>query len=175
MQNENIIGCAFLVGIVTESKIGYSKVKFPDLDDMTSQWLAINYAFTLGKREAYALAVGTQVNCLMDANLEEGTILGARYSEADTPPTSNNATYLMAFDDGSQLEFDGSGQAIIKAENIKLDGDTTCTGNMTVQKKLTYQGGMSGSGGGGGATATIDGNVRVNGNVNASGSIDENR
>ena len=173
-MNDNIIGCAFLIGIVTESKIGYAKVQFPDLDDMQTQWLAINYAFTLGKREAYALAVGTQVNCLMDANLEEGTILGARYSEADTPPTSNSATYLMAFEGGGHLEFDGAGHAIVKSADITLDGNTTVTGNLTVEKALTYKGGMSGSGGGGGTSATINGNVRVNGNMTASGTIDDN-
>lgn len=143
MSNENIIGCAFLVGIVTESKVGYSKVEFPDLDDMPSQWLAINYAFTLGKKEAYALAIGSQVNCLMDANLEQGTILGARYSDVDVPPTSDNATYLMSFNDGSQLEFDGAGHAIIKSGSIKLDGDVECTGSMDVKGDIHSDGSIT--------------------------------
>ena len=54
----------------------------------------------------------------------------------------------------------------LKNTSLTLDTpQTTCTGNLTVQKALTIQGG------GGGTSTTITGNVSVNGSINASGSI----
>ncbi|ENO0459422.1 phage baseplate assembly protein V [Salmonella enterica] len=69
-------------------------------------------------------------------------------------------------------------QAIVQAENVMVKADTvtvdapqsTFTGNVIVQKKLTWNGGMEGKGGTG-DSAVITGNVRVQGNVRASGSV----
>ncbi|WGM05257.1 hypothetical protein QE197_15890 [Arsenophonus nasoniae] len=44
--------------------------------------------------------------------------------------------------------------------------DTLTTGNLTVQKQLTYLGGMSGSGGKG-AAATINGDIKASGDIQA--------
>ena len=167
-MNDNIIGACFKVGIVVETKVGFSKVRFEDLDDLTTQWLAVNFDFTTGDKQAYALKLNSHVNCLMDSNLEDGCIIGARYSDADTPPTGDTGVYVREFADGSRFEYNqSSGVMTLKAPTVVIDAaQTNCTGALTVGGLLTYKGGMSGSGGSG-AAATISGNVQVSGTVKA--------
>ena len=60
-----------------------------------------------------------------------------------------------------------SGDTVVKAPTVLVDSpESTFTGNVTVQKRLTYQGGMAGSNNQGGPTATIDGGMDItNGDV----------
>lgn len=66
-----------------------------------------------------------------------------------------------------------SDSATIKANKVTIDSpDTTCTGNLTVQKTLAYLGGMTGSGsapGAGGKAAAITGDISATGDVKAGG------
>lgn len=60
---------------------------------------------------------------------------------------------------------------VTAAESVTLDTpDTFCKGNLTIDGKFTYKGGMLGQGGSG-ATARIEGDIEVLGNVQASGTI----
>ncbi|MCU7097927.1 phage baseplate assembly protein V [Salmonella enterica] len=59
----------------------------------------------------------------------------------------------------------------VKATTVTVDApQSVFTGNVIVQKKLTWNGGMEGKGGTG-DSAVITGNVRVRGNVGVSGSV----
>ncbi|EPZ9322167.1 phage baseplate assembly protein V [Salmonella enterica subsp. enterica] len=59
----------------------------------------------------------------------------------------------------------------VKATTVTVDApQSVFTGNVIVQKKLTWNGGMEGKGGTG-DSAVITGNVRVRGNVDVSGSV----
>lgn len=81
------------------------------------------------------------------------------------------ADTLMKLIAGSDVLIKSGTHVTVQAPKVTVDSpDTTCTGNLLVKGKLTYQGGMAGSGGGG-AAASITGNVQVEGNINASGSI----
>lgn len=81
------------------------------------------------------------------------------------------ADTLMKLIAGSDVLIKSGTHVTVQAPKVTVDSpDTTCTGNLMVKGKLTYQGGMAGSGGGG-AAAAITGNVQVEGNINASGSI----
>lgn len=81
------------------------------------------------------------------------------------------ADTLMKLIAGSDVLIKSGTHVTVQAQKVTVDSpDTTCTGNLMVKGKLTYQGGMAGSGGGG-AAAAITGNVQVEGNINASGSI----
>lgn len=71
---------------------------------------------------------------------------------------------------GGNTEIDTNGTVTVKAQgavlvqapSVTLDTPTThCTGDLTVDKLLTYKGGMQGSTNVSGATATIQGNVTV--------------
>lgn len=81
------------------------------------------------------------------------------------------ADTLMKMIAGGDFLIKSGTHVTVQAPKVTVDSpETTCTGNLTVNGKLTYQGGMAGSGGGGTA-ATITGNVSVEGNIDASGSI----
>lgn len=172
-------------GIVYEAKPGFARVQFEDLDGFVSAWLPLIVKKSLKDKECLTLDQGEHVACIMDEYFETGCVLGAVYSEEDTPPTSSKDKYCFNFFDGGQIEYDrASGKLTIVAKgdvdmtaggaitakspvSITLDTpETVCTGDMLVKKKLTYLGGMSGQGGGAGPSAEIDGGVKVsNGSV----------
>lgn len=81
------------------------------------------------------------------------------------------ADTLMRLIAGGDVLIKSDTHVTVQAPQVTVDSpETTCTGNLTVEGKLTYQGGMAGSGGGG-AAATITGNVQVQGNISATGSV----
>jgi len=81
------------------------------------------------------------------------------------------ADTLMKMIAGGDFLIKSGTHVTVQAPQVTVDSpETTCTGNLIVNGKLTYQGGMAGSGGGGTA-ATITGYVSVEGSINASGSI----
>ncbi len=185
----NTGGVSFKTGIVHAVAPGFAQVQFPDLDGLVSAWLQVVVKKTLKDKECYTLDVGEQVACLMDENFENGVVLGAVYSDADVTPVVSPDKLHFRFFDGGSFEYDRSsgtltvvttgpvnltanGAVTVKSPSVTIDApETIITGNLLVQKKLTYQGGMAGSGGEGGASAVIDGSVQVNGDVNATGSV----
>jgi phage baseplate assembly protein gpV len=69
----------------------------------------------------------------------------------------------------SDFGVDAKGDVSLKAKSATIDApETTCTGNLTVDGKLTFKGGMAGSGGGAN-TATIDGSMHVTGDMTNDG------
>lgn len=185
----NTGGVSFKEGIVHAAKPGFAQVQFPDLDGLVSAWLPMVVKKTLKDKECFTLDVGEQVACVLDENFENGVVLGAVYSDADAPPVESPDKLRFQFFDGGSFEYDRSsgtlaivttgpvdvtaaGHVTVKSPvGVTLDTPiTTCTGDLLVKKKLTYQGGMAGSGGSG-AAAVIDGGVQVTGDVNATGSV----
>jgi len=180
-------GVSYKQGIVTESKPGFARVQFEDIDGLVTDWLPVLHMKTLSDQAVWTLDAGEHVSCIMDEYMESGCILGAFYSDADVPPVSSADKFRIQFRDGGSFEYDRSngamtvickgvvdmtadGDVTVKAPKVTLDTpDTICTGNLLVMKLLTYQGGMAGSGGEG-ATAKIQGNVEVtDGDVTADG------
>lgn len=173
-------GCTYKKGIVAESKPGFARVRFDDLDGMTSDWLPTSHANTQDDKDVETLNVGAQVSCLMDARMEDGCIIGAHYSNADAPPVSESTKWHKRFADGTVIEYDkaaqklvvsvrGSmdaivdGDALLKAARVTLDTpETLCTGKLTVQGLLTYLAGLAGQSGGGAGTQ-IQGTVGFTG------------
>ncbi len=159
------------------------RVRFPDLDGLESYWLAVLQPKTHRDRHYWLPDVGEHVACLLDGAGEDGVVLGAVFGDRDPAQGGGPDMFEIRFGNGDVLRHsraDGSwfvqcagavtveagGPAVIKAPSVTLDTpQTTCTGNLTVQKVLAIQGG------GGGTSTTITGNVSVNGNISASGSI----
>jgi phage baseplate assembly protein V len=178
----NTGGATYKQGIVAESKPGFCRVRFDDLDSMVTAWLPVLHPKTQNDKAVWTLDIGEHVSCLMDGNMEDGCVLGAIYSDVDTPPVSSASKFCVQFSDGGSVEYDRAAgvltvvattHVIVRAPSITHDApETTCTGNLTVQGLLTYQGGMAGSGGSGSA-AVIQGNVAVTGNINATGSVQD--
>jgi len=164
------------------------RVRLPDLDNLRTDWLPVGVRKSKADKDYWLPDVGEHVAVLLDGRGEDGVVICAIFSEADAVPVASRDKWHRRFADGTTLDYDrkahqltvncvggitvvAAGQVLVQAPSVTLDTpSTTCTGDLLVQGKLTYQGGMAGSGGGG-AAATIQGNVQVDGNVNASGTV----
>jgi phage baseplate assembly protein V len=96
---------SFKNGIVEDSKPGWAIIRFPDIDDLLTQWLPVVHSKTQDDKQFWTLDIGEQVKCLMDDRLEDGCILGAIYSEVDVPPTDDPDEYGVTFKDGAWFSY----------------------------------------------------------------------
>jgi len=112
-------------GIVSNinEKQATARVQFSDNDGIPSYWLPVLQAKTL-KDKFYILPdIGEQVVCLMDENLEDGVILGAIYSEADTCPVFSKDKITAKFSDGTSIEIDKKlGSLSVTVKDFNLNG-----------------------------------------------------
>ncbi|MGV7963698.1 phage baseplate assembly protein V [Photorhabdus tasmaniensis] len=166
-----------------------ARVRLPECDNMRTNWLNVLQRNTQNNKDYWLPDVGEQVEVLLDANGEDGVILGAIYSSVDKPSANNKDVRGMTYADDAAFYYDRTSHTltinggiqhikiavganvVIYAQQATIDAsETIVTGNMLVKGQLTYQNGLSGSGGNG-AAATIQSNVSVNGNIHATGSI----
>jgi phage baseplate assembly protein V len=107
----------FRVGIVKaqDLTLGRVRVAFPDLDQMTSWWLALVVPKTQNDKACWMPDIGEQVVCLMDENLEDGAVLGAVYSDADSTPVQSADKFHLSFKDGASFEYDRAAHALAVA------------------------------------------------------------
>lgn len=158
-----------------------------DLGDITTAplpWLTTRAG---PDRTWWAPEPGEQVLVLSPSgDLAQGVVMPAIYQDAHPAPANSRTISRTEYADGSVVEYDreahrmtvsvGSGQVVVicqtatvqASESVTLDTpDTHCTGNLTVQRRLTYLGGMAGSNvnGGNGAAAVIQGDFQAAGGV----------
>lgn len=138
-------------GIVTEidGKNGLARVEFSDRDQVVSWWLNVNQP-AASKSRHYAMPdVGAQVNCLVDDKAEEGTILGAFYSDADRPPIEDATHQHVALEGGLVLDYDRATGALtismpagMSVATLKLDvtGPVEITGDVKINGRLDIAG-----------------------------------
>lgn len=124
---------------------------------------------------------GEQVVVLAPGGLlEDGVILPSLYSDSHPEPAASAEIRKTTFANGASFTHDrdtgaltvvikgpvtltANGAVLVQAPEVTLDTpNTTCTGALLVQGRLTYQGGMTGSGGTG-AAASITGEVVADG------------
>lgn len=120
-----------MTGIVTEQDftLGRVRVVFPDLDDLSSFWLRVRHSRARDDQHVDMPDIGEHVECSMDANHEDGCVVGALYSERDPMPAGmtadldyrrykdgtvivyDRAAHVLraAFPDGATLEYDAAG------------------------------------------------------------------
>lgn len=166
-----------------------ARVRLPEYDNMRTNWLNVLQRNTQNNKDYWLPDVGEQVEVLLDSNGEDGVILGAVYSKADRPPFSDKDVRGTKYADGAEFSYNRAthtltirggiehmvieckSDVLVKAEKITVDApETEITGNLTVNNKLTYKGGMSGSGGEG-TSATITGKVEFIGDVHSTGEM----
>lgn len=164
------------------------RAQIPDLE-IETWWLPVLTPGSRGDKHYGLPDIGEQVAVLLDRRGETGVCLGCRYSQRDPVPVAGAPDrHHIRFADGTTIDYDrrthrlavhvvgeteliSDGPVLVRAPAVTLDTpQTTCTGNVLVQGRLTYQGGMTGSGGGG-VAASLEGNVSVHGNIDATGSI----
>ncbi|WP_333656285.1 phage baseplate assembly protein V [Dissulfurispira sp.] len=121
------------VGIVTQRypERGSVRVRLVDVDDQVSYELPVIYRKTLKDKDYWMPDINEHVVCLFSGQgLEQGFVLGAIYSEADTVPVSSNNKWHKVFDDGTVIEYDRSAHKLL----IDVKGDTQIqiTGNASI-------------------------------------------
>lgn len=120
-------------GIVKENdpKRGMSRVQIEDEDEVSSFWMAWNMPAAGGSKFYNQPDIGSQVNCLYDPHAESGVILGARYSEKDTPPTQDGKALMAQLEGGGLFHYDkASGKIILKAPGgLEIEADVKITGS----------------------------------------------
>ncbi len=91
------------------------RVRFPDLDQVTSYWLPIVAPKTQNDKAYWMPDLGEQVVCLMDEHDEAGAVLGAIYSQADATPVQSADKFHVSFKDGAAFEYDRAAHAFTAA------------------------------------------------------------
>lgn len=154
------------IGIVTAVDVATAKcrVQFADQDNMQTYWLPVLHHKT-GKDKSYWMPdLAEHVCCLMDDNAEFGCILGAIYSDADTPPVTSQDKYHVRFKDGTWIEYDranhklaasvqgtvdlvATGDVTSTAPTWTHNGELVVTGNILSQSNITATGNVSDAGG----------------------------
>lgn len=104
----DVRGRAFRVGIVHDQDAsgGRVRVVFAEFDQMLSYWLPVVVAKTQDDKSYWLPDVGEQVVCLMDERDEAGVVLGAIYSQADSPPVNSADKFHLGFKDATTMEYD---------------------------------------------------------------------
>lgn len=180
-------------GTITEVKDGRARVQLAP--DLITTWLRWGTPRAGDARTAWTPSVGEQVTVYSEGgDLTQGVIALSINSDKYPAPSNNPAIHTTNYADGAITEYDqekhtwtvklpDGSAAIVIANNVTANADhvtsnapeTTCTGNLKVEKNLIVNGmaslnaGMAVKGGDGGATATINGTLNATGDVTASG------
>jgi phage baseplate assembly protein V len=100
------------------------RVTFPAHNQMTSWWLPILVPKAQNDKAYWIPDVGEQVVCLMDEHDEDGAVLGAIYSSADTAPPSMTADkWHLTMKDSASFEYDRNSHAL----SVNLPANATMT------------------------------------------------
>lgn len=83
-----------------------ARVAFEADDNMVTMFLPVMQKGTRHSQGFWMPDVGEHVVCLLDEGAEFGVILGAVYSEVDTPPVSTLERIHLRMKDGTTLDYD---------------------------------------------------------------------
>lgn len=104
----------FRMGLVKQCDAATCRVRveFGADDALLSYWLPVMQRAT-HQDKAYAMpGVGEHVVCLLDEHAEFGVVLGAIYSDVDTPPVASLDRVHIAFGDGTTIDYDRAAHAL---------------------------------------------------------------
>lgn len=173
---KNTGGASYKEGIVCAVKPGFARIRFADLDGLVTDWLPLVVKKSLKDKECLTLDVGEQVACVLDEYFDSGCVLGAIYSDADTPPVESPDKVHFSFFDGGVFEYDrasgtltivttgpvdvtAGGPVTVRAPSVTLDAATvTVTGRLVVQNGIACSGGD-------GAAMQVEGSIAATGSV----------
>lgn len=111
------MSCVIVYGEVTEVKPGYARVKFPQYDDIVSDWLPIVKMRAMNADINWPFEVNEQVACMMsftdDDRGDTGVILGAINNDVDEPDADAGLKKLrIKYGDGASYEYDEDGHVM---------------------------------------------------------------
>ncbi|MBA1899796.1 phage baseplate assembly protein V, partial [Escherichia coli] len=82
-----------------------ARVRLPECDNLRTNWLNVLQRNTQDNKDYWLPDVGEQVEVLLDANGEDGVILGAVYSDVDKPPFSDKNVRGTKYADGAEFRY----------------------------------------------------------------------
>ena len=88
------------------------RVRLPDLDNLRTDWLPVLTRKSLRDKDYWLPDVGEHVAVLLDANGDDGVVLGAIFSEADAVPVVSRDKWHRRFDDSAELEYDSASHTL---------------------------------------------------------------
>uniref|UniRef100_UPI0035C74EE0 phage baseplate assembly protein V n=1 Tax=Serratia quinivorans TaxID=137545 RepID=UPI0035C74EE0 len=166
-----------------------ARVRLPECDNMRTNWLNVLQRNTQNNKDYWLPDVGEQVEVLLDANGEDGVILGAVYSDVDRPPFNDKAIRGTKYADGAEFSYNRDSHTLtirggiehiviecsldvmVKTQHAVIDAkETEIPGNLTVGGKTILKGGLEASGGNG-AAVRLTGNLEIDGNAHSTGSM----
>jgi phage baseplate assembly protein V len=117
----------FTVGTVSAHDVVNCRVRvtFPHRSQMQSWWLPIVVPKSQNDKAYWMPDIGEMVVCLMDEHFEDGAVLGAIYSSADTPPVQSADKWHLTMKDGATLDYDRA--AHLLAVSVPSNGTLTLT------------------------------------------------
>ncbi len=84
-----------------------ARVEFPDKGNLVSAWLPVAVSNTRKNHDECHLDIGEHVFCSMMGNgLEVGVVLCSIYDDTNKPPTGDDNTRKITFEDGTEFSYD---------------------------------------------------------------------
>ena len=84
-----------------------ARVSFPDKDGLVSSWLPVVIPNSKKNHDELHLDINEHVFCIMLGNgLEAGAVIGAVYDDENKPPTGDQDTRKVTFNDGTEISYD---------------------------------------------------------------------
>ena len=127
MDTKTLLENLFFIGIVTDllPEQGAAIVTMPDHDDKPTAPLHVLQRGTKETKHYWMPAIDDQVLCVRTPNfagkgMGEGFILGAIYSDVDTPVENDAEVRSVVFPDGSFIRYKDGEIAINAAKHINL-------------------------------------------------------
>lgn len=176
-----------LFGTVAGYQVGPKKlprvrVRLAAYGNMRTWLLPVLHPKTKVDQVFWLPSIGEHVAVLLDEFGEDGVVLGAIYSEADLAPTDSADVMVIAFGDGTRLEYNrathhlladvkgsvllrASGHVAITAATIGLTGQVTVNGTLQVTDDVTLDADLKAG------RTTINGDLAVDGAISASGKV----
>lgn len=85
---------------------GIAKVTFEENDDLVSGWLPMMVPKSKTDQYSIPFDINEHVCCMMDANCEDGVIMGAIYDAANMPEGAASGKIRAKFDPNMTVEYD---------------------------------------------------------------------
>ncbi len=155
------------------------------IGDLVTDWRPYHECRAGGTTTWNPPTVGEQATVLSPSgDLGAAVVLVGLNSTANPAPSNDPNKTITKYPDGAVMEYDHAAHAllvslpaggtakIVAPVSVTIDSpEVTMTGNCTVERTLTYKGGMRGSGvaAGAGSSAEIDGTLRATQDVVAAG------
>lgn len=111
-----------------------AKIRFPDKDDLISDWLPVAVRNSLKNHDEHHFDIDEHVFCVMQGNgIESGCVLCAIYDDTNQTRVSDKDKRAVTFEDGTSIIYDRNNKKLLI--NCVGDIEIHADGNM----KLTAE------------------------------------